>query len=126
VKRKRKEFRKRASVALAITVSEDRSFAGLIELSHLSAVDQCAELGYWIAPGQRGRGYATEAAQAMCDLGFRTMRLHRIEARAFARNRASIHVLEKAGFQREGRFRERVRFGRSWLDVVWLARLASG
>jgi RimJ/RimL family protein N-acetyltransferase len=97
----------------------------MIELSHLSAVDRCAELGYWIAPGRRGQGYATEAAKAMCDLGFRTMRLHRIEARAFARNLASIHVLEKAGLRREGLFRERVWFGRSWQDVVWLARLSS-
>jgi [ribosomal protein S5]-alanine N-acetyltransferase len=97
---------------------------GMIELSHLSPGDRCAELGYWIAPGHRGQGYATEASKAMCDVGFCTLRLHRIEARAFARNRASIRVLEKAGLHQEGRFRERVWFGHEWLDMIWLARLA--
>ena len=124
VRRKQVQFRQRDSLALAITLSKEGPLVGMIELSHLSPADRCAELGYWIAPGHRGQGYATEAARAMCDVGFRTLRLHRIEARAFARNRASIHVLEKAGLRQEGYFRERVRFGRRWLDMVWLARLA--
>ncbi len=124
VKRKRSQFRKRESLGLAVTLGNGGSLVGMIELSHLSPTDRRAELGYWIAPGRRGQGYATEAAKAMCEVGFGTLRLHRIEARAFARNRASIRVLEKAGLHHEGRFRERVRFGRSWLDEVWLARRA--
>jgi [ribosomal protein S5]-alanine N-acetyltransferase len=124
VKRKRLQFRKRESLALAITSAHDGSLVGMIELSHLSPSDRCGELGYWIAPEHRGQGYATEASRAMVDVGFRALRLHRIEARAFARNRASIRVLEKAGLRPEGRFRERVWFGHRWLDMVWLARLA--
>jgi RimJ/RimL family protein N-acetyltransferase len=124
VHRKRTEFRKRESLALAITSADDGSLVGMIELSHLSPIDRCAELGYWIAPQHRGQGYATEASRAMCKVGFRTLRLHRIEARALGRNRASICVLEKAGFRQEGRFRERVWFGHQWLDMIWLARLA--
>jgi RimJ/RimL family protein N-acetyltransferase len=124
VKRKRLQFRERESLGLAITLSYDDSLVGMIELSHLSLTDRCAELGYWIAPEFRGHGYATEASRAMCDVGFSALKLHRIEARAFARNRASIRVLEKAGLRPEGRFRERVWFGRQWLDQVCLARLA--
>jgi RimJ/RimL family protein N-acetyltransferase len=124
VNKKRAGFRAREALALAITRASDPPLIGMIELSHLSPIDRRAELGYWIAPGQRGQGYGTEAARAMCEVGFRVVRLHRIEARAFARNRASIHVLEKAGLRHEGRFRESVWFGRRWLDVVWLARLA--
>jgi len=124
VERKRLQFRKRESLALAVTLRIDGTLIGMIELSHLSPADRRAELGYWIAPGLRGHGYATEAARMMCDVGFRTLRLHRIEARAFARNHASIRVLEKAGLRHEGRVRQRVWFGRRWLDEVWLARLA--
>lgn len=124
VKRKRIQFRKRDSLALAITTLKDGSLVGMIELSHLSATDRRAELGYWISPDFRRRGYAIEAARAMCDVGFHILRLHRIEAGALARNRASIRVLEKEGLRHEGHLRERVRIGSDWIDQVWLARLA--
>ena len=124
MKKKRTQFRRRESLALAVTTGSDGPLVGMIELSQLSAIDRRAELGYWIAPGRRGQGYATEAAKAMCDVGFRILRLHRIEARALARNLASIRVLEKAGLRHEGRYRERLWIGRAWTDEVRLARLA--
>jgi RimJ/RimL family protein N-acetyltransferase len=123
VRRKQSQFRKRQSLALAITSAHEGSLVGMIELMHPSATDRVAELGYWIAPGHRRQGYATEAARAMCDVGFRILRLHRIEAGALARNCASIRVLEKAGLRPEGRLRERARIGQNWLDTVWLGRV---
>jgi len=124
VNKKRAGFRRREALALAITTASNDSLVGMVELSRLHPTDRRAELGYWVAPGQRGQGYATEAARAMCDVGFSALRLHRIEARAFARNHGSIRVLEKAGLRHEGRFREPVWFGGRWLDMVWLGRLA--
>ncbi len=96
----------------------------MIGIGQFSVMDGVAGLGYWIAPEFRGRGYATEAARAMCDVGFRVLRLHRIEASALARNRASLRVLHKAGLRREGVLRQRDRIGPEWVDRVWLARLA--
>lgn len=124
VRRKRAEFRRRESLALAIVARSDVSLVGMIELTPRSRADRVAELGYWIAPGQRGQGFATEAARAMCEVGFELLRLHRIEAGALARNHASIRVLDKAGFRHEGRHRARARVGRRWWDLVSLGRLA--
>lgn len=125
IRRSRAGYRKRRSLQLAITL-DGNTFVGMAGMSHLSVTDRVGELGYWVVPRFRGHGYATEAARAMCEVGFRTLRLHRIEARAFARNHASIRVLEKAGLRREAVFHERVRIGRAWLDQVWLARLVNG
>jgi RimJ/RimL family protein N-acetyltransferase len=61
-----------------------------------------AELGYWIAQAHWRRGYATEAARAVLDMGFRTLRLRRIEAGHFADNAGSARVLAKLGFIRRG------------------------
>ena len=61
-----------------------------------------AELGYWIAVPAWGRGYATEASVALCDYGFATLGLHRIEARHVAGNPASGAVMRKLGMQQEG------------------------
>ena len=61
-----------------------------------------AELGYWIAVPAWGRGYATEASEALCEYGFTTLGLHRIEARHVAGNPASGAVMRKLGMQQEG------------------------
>ena len=55
------------------------------------------ELGYWIARPHWGKGFATEAGQALIDIA-RALRLPRLEASHFHDNPASGRVLEKLGF----------------------------
>ncbi|AQL43133.1 hypothetical protein BV210_10580 [Halorientalis sp. IM1011] len=65
-----------------------------------------AELGCWIAPNEQGEGYATEAAALCLDHAFGDRGLHKVVARVFEHNDASMAVLDKLGFQQEGRLRE--------------------
>lgn len=67
-----------------------------------------AELGYWLAEPLWGRGIMTEAVRAVVRHGFTAFPLERIEAYAFSNNPASVRVLEKAGFTREGLLRRNV------------------
>ncbi len=60
------------------------------------------ELGYWIDPKFWNKGYATEAASAMIEYGFKIKGLHKIHARHFASNPASGRVMEKCGMKKEG------------------------
>ncbi|MCJ8191565.1 GNAT family N-acetyltransferase [Sphingomicrobium aestuariivivum] len=60
------------------------------------------ELGYWIAEGHWGHGYATEAAAAILDIA-KTLGWSRIEAGHYLDNPASGRVLEKLGFTPTGR-----------------------
>jgi RimJ/RimL family protein N-acetyltransferase len=62
-----------------------------------------AELGYWIARDHWGRGYATEAGQAVVALADRSLRLPRIRARRMLDNAGSANVLRKLGFQPTGK-----------------------
>lgn len=57
-----------------------------------------AELGYFINPSYRGRGFTWKAVRDLAQEGFADGALHRIYAQPFAHNRASQRVLEKAGF----------------------------
>jgi RimJ/RimL family protein N-acetyltransferase len=63
------------------------------------------EIGYWTAPGARGRGYTAEAVRAVCGWGFEELGLAGIEWIAVAGNEGSWRVAEKAGFVREGTLR---------------------
>ncbi len=56
------------------------------------------EFGYWIARPHWGRGFATEAGQALISIA-RALGLQRLEASHFLDNPASGRVLEKLGFQ---------------------------
>lgn len=68
-----------------------------------------AEVGYWLAEGYWGKGYATAALKAFCAWSFReTDNLLRIEALVYEDNIASSRVLEKVGFAYEGRRRRAV------------------
>ena len=64
-----------------------------------------AEIGYWLGEAHWGRGIMTEAVRAATGYGFETFGLLRIYAQVFAWNPASCRVLEKAGYQLEGRLR---------------------
>jgi [ribosomal protein S5]-alanine N-acetyltransferase len=80
----------------------DEAIGGLgfqtgIDISRVSA-----EIGYWVSEAYWGRGFATRAVCASTEWAFTEYKLTRVFALVFAYNTASIRVLEKAGFQREG------------------------
>lgn len=92
------------AVVLAIALRETGELAGSVEI-RLVPVHRRAELGYWIGRPHWGRGYATEAADALLRWAFDTLDLHRVHAAHLARNPASGRVLQKLGMRREGRLR---------------------
>ena len=87
------------------------------------ARDRRAELGYWLAAGAWGRGYATEAVTAAVDFGFRQLALVRIYAQVIVGNGASMRVLEKLGMTNEGTKRRHLRKGRQLHDVMFYGLL---
>lgn len=74
--------------------------------------DGRAEVGYWIAPDQWGRGFATEALQGLLTIA-RLAGHGRLTGRHAADNPASGRVLRKAGFRPTGRARPFHSLGRS-------------
>jgi RimJ/RimL family protein N-acetyltransferase len=64
-----------------------------------------AELGFWLGRDWWGRGYATEATQAVLRHGFAVGRLPGFTSSHFVDNDASAGVLRKLGFEPTGRCR---------------------
>lgn len=83
------------------------------------------ELGYWIARAAWGRGFATEAAEALIDIA-RALRLARLESSHFIDNPASGRVLEKLGFQATGMVAPRLSCARGTEAPSRLMRLTLG
>jgi RimJ/RimL family protein N-acetyltransferase len=83
-----------------------------------------AEVGYWLGEPYWGRGIATRALQEFSDWAFANFGLLRLHAYVFSDNPASMRVLEKAGFEREGHQRQAVVKSGRVMDQMLYGRLA--
>jgi RimJ/RimL family protein N-acetyltransferase len=80
-------------------------------------------IGFTLLPESRGRGFAGEAAVLLVDYLFLHEQVERIQAETHPDNRASQRVLEKAGFQLEGRLRRTVFSRGQWRDTLMYSLL---
>lgn len=89
----------------AIEVNGEATGGIGVEL-HADVERVSAEIGYWLGEAAWGQGIVTEALRAVTAEAFQRFELTRIYALPFADNRASVRVLEKAGYTREGYLRQ--------------------
>ncbi len=75
------------------------------------------EIGYSLAPDERGKGHCTEAVNLMVDYLFLSKENMRIQAVTDSRNVASQRVLEKTGFKKEGTLRKNFFMRGKWVDA---------
>ena len=104
--------------------SGDQVLVGGLTVANLRrGVAQAGSLGYWIGAPYARRGYMTAAVTALIPYAFSTLRLHRLEAACIPTNAASVSLLEKNGFEREGYAREYLCINGQWQDHLLYARL---
>ena len=68
-------------------------------ISYIIEAKNVCSIGYTLAPTYWGRGYATEALKVVMRWAFEVAKVESIENQCHPDNKASIRVLEKAGFQ---------------------------
>jgi RimJ/RimL family protein N-acetyltransferase len=82
-----------------------------------------AEIGYWLGEEHWNHGIATEAVVAVTGYAFETLGMERVHAEVFEWNTASMRVLEKAGFVKEGVLSKSAIKDRKVIDQVVFARV---
>ena len=107
----------------SIVDKETGEVLGKVTLIHYSAQNQRAEIGYILARRHWRKGLMSEALTAVIDFAFGPLGLHRLEADTDTENVASIALLEKLGFKREGLFPERWYVYGKWQDSLMLGLL---
>jgi RimJ/RimL family protein N-acetyltransferase len=118
------------SLPWAIALNPDaarRTGGALIGTCTLFALDTThrrAMIGYALARAHWGRGYAQEALRLALAHAFGALALNRIEADIDPRNVASVRVVERLAFTREGLLRERWWVGDDVQDSVIYGLLA--
>jgi ribosomal-protein-alanine N-acetyltransferase len=87
----------------AIASTRDDNLIGTCGFHTWSPRDRRAELGYDLAPPFWGRGIVSDAVAATVAAAFESDALNRVDAFVMVENVRSYRVLEKCGFNREGR-----------------------
>lgn len=108
---------------LILETDTDMLLGGLTLSNVRRGVTQAATLGYWLGLPHAGRGFMTDAVRAVRPFAFETLRLHRLEAAVQPHNAASVAVLERAGFEREGLAKRYLKIDNAWQDHLLYALL---
>lgn len=101
-------------IILAVELQQTGRLIGEVSLILRNLDARQGEIGWIFDPDHQGRGYATEAANAIFDLAFGPGDLHRVAARCDVRNDASWRLMERLGMRREAHFREHALFKSHW------------
>ncbi|HUX11589.1 MAG TPA: GNAT family protein [Spirochaetia bacterium] len=111
--------------SFGIFLKETGELIGGVALTEVvrGALQSCF-IGYFLDREQNGKGYTTEAVNLALRFAFGELKLHRVEAGVMPHNLASMRVLEKCGFQKEGIARKCVEIDGAWQDHQILATLA--
>ena len=97
---------------------------GIIGLNDINSTWGTGELGYFLATSYHGKGYGTEAVELITEWAFDHLRLEKLIASVLSENEASAAVLEKNGFQEEGRLTEYAFVDGERLDLLLFGRRA--
>jgi len=108
---------------LAIVQKDTGRIIGNCRLASIFHRDRSSEMHCIIRREDWGKGYGSEAIDALLALGFEDFKLHRIFSVVDPEDSVSARVLEKCGFQREGHLREHVWVKGQWRDSLLYAIL---
>lgn len=125
IRRYHSEMRADDAYPFFIFRTDDGALVGGLTLSNIKrGMTQSTTMGYWMGERFANQGLMTEAVRAIVPFAFEGLRLHRIEAACLPANAASIRLLEKLGFQREGLARGLVCINGRWQDHLVFALLS--
>jgi ribosomal-protein-alanine N-acetyltransferase len=80
-------------------------------------------IAYNMDKDEINQGYITEAIKKGIDIIFNDYKLHRIEANIMPKNKASLRVVEKLGFRKEGLAYKYLEINGKWEDHIYMALL---
>ena len=99
--------------------------AGVINLSEIVRGNfRSAYLGYYAFTPHDGQGWMAQGLALAIRDAFRRLRLHRVEANIQPGNKASLRLVKKLGFRREGYSPRYLKIGGRWRDHERWALLA--
>ena len=87
-------------------VNKENDLCGVVGLVLQSGIYRIsAEIGYWLGEDYWGKGIMSKAVELITNYGFEELKLERIYTGVFDFNKASMRILKKNGYVKEGVFK---------------------
>jgi ribosomal-protein-alanine N-acetyltransferase len=120
-----RDVKRATHIGLLVCRRSDDAPVGVFNFSEIvRGAFRSAYLGYYGFAEHAGRGYMSDGLSLALRVGFRSLRLHRIEANVQPTNVPSITLVRRGGFTREGYSRRYVKIAGRWRDHERWAMLA--
>ncbi len=117
IRRYQREMRSGTGYPFFIFSPDGETLLGGVTLGQIQrGVSQSGVLGYWMGERYAAKGFMTAAVRAVVSFSFDTLQLNRIDAACLPNNTASVRLLEKVGFSREGYARQYLCIDGRWQD----------
>lgn len=110
---------------MVFRIEKEKTLIGEVRLKNLRWFNRKAELSIIIHRDHQGDGFGKEVLNHIIEYAFNKMNLHRLEAEALEFNETSVMLLEKLGFQLEGRLREAKYHNNKYWDILRYGLLRS-
>jgi ribosomal-protein-alanine N-acetyltransferase len=107
----------------SIVLKSTQAIIGTAMIFNIDRLANQAEIGYVIHKDHWNKGYGTEAVALVSDFSFTTLRLHKIHASVVDVNIGSARILEKNGYQMEGRLRDNYYIENSYYDALLYGKI---
>jgi RimJ/RimL family protein N-acetyltransferase len=111
------------AIELPGTASAPARVIGDLYFTIASVENSRGEIGWTVHPDFARQGFASEAANALLEVVFRAIRLHRVIAELDPRNDASIALCKRLGMREEAFFVKDLLFKGDWGDTGMYAIL---
>ena len=120
IKRFRVDWQLGQVYAFGIWGKNTNKYIGDISLKNFDHSVPKAEIGYYLDSPSEGKGYGTEALQAVINFAFNQLSVNKLYIRCALQNSRSYSLAERCGFRREGLIRQDFRdHSRQLIDVYY-------
>ncbi|MBP2076809.1 GNAT family N-acetyltransferase [Oceanobacillus polygoni] len=119
----KRTYESNRGIRWGIVLKESGELIGTLGLNNLNKHSKRAEIGYELNPAFWGRGMTSEAVREVLKYSFEELDLFRMGAVTFPENIASINLLKKHGFIKEGRLRGYLYQGQQSHDAILFSLL---
>jgi RimJ/RimL family protein N-acetyltransferase len=92
-----------------VRATAEDTLLGFVSLEEIEWTHGATWLGIALDPAQWDKGYGLEALELLLRFALHELNLYRVHLAVFEYNERAIALYEKAGFQREGTFRESIK-----------------